>query len=75
MLAVIRSFAKSWVAAVLIGLLIVSFAVFGINDIFKNNFRDAVVQAGSRTTSSAEEIEVREGKQVWVLKTCFVKKG
>jgi peptidyl-prolyl cis-trans isomerase D len=54
MLAVIRSFAKSWVAAILIGLLIVSFAVFGINDIFKNNFRDAVVQAGSRTTTSAD---------------------
>jgi protein PhnA len=28
-----------------------------------------------RTTSSAEEIAVREGKQVWVLNTCFVKKG
>ncbi len=28
-----------------------------------------------RTTSSAEEIEVREGKQVWVLKTCFVRQG
>ncbi len=28
-----------------------------------------------RCTSSEEEIEVREGKSVWVLKTCFVKKG
>ncbi len=28
-----------------------------------------------RCTSSAEEVEVREGKSVWVLKTCFVKKG
>lgn len=28
-----------------------------------------------RTTSSPEEIEVREGKAVWVLKTCFVKKA
>ncbi|MBL9118893.1 MAG: alkylphosphonate utilization protein [Phycisphaerae bacterium] len=28
-----------------------------------------------RTTSNPEEIEVREGKSVWVLKTCFVKKS
>ena len=33
MLAAIRTFAKSWVAAVLIGLLVVSFAVFGISDV------------------------------------------
>ena len=35
MLAAIRAFAKSPVAAVLIGLLIVSFAVFGIRDMFQ----------------------------------------
>ncbi len=28
-----------------------------------------------RCTSSAEEVEVREGKSVWVLKTCFLKKA
>lgn len=28
-----------------------------------------------RTTSSAEEVEVREGRSVWVLKTCFLKKS
>ena len=28
-----------------------------------------------RLTSSAEEIEVREGKSTFVLKTCFLKKG
>lgn len=28
-----------------------------------------------RLTSSPEEIEVREGKSTFVLKTCFLKKG
>lgn len=54
MLTAIRNFAKSWVAAVLIGLLIVSFAVFGINDVFQGNVRDAVIQAGDRVVSSAD---------------------
>ncbi|HEY8617994.1 peptidylprolyl isomerase [Phenylobacterium sp.] len=54
MLAAIRKFAKSWVAAVLIGLLIVSFAVFGINDVFTGAGRDSVIEAGSRTVSSAD---------------------
>ena len=54
MLAAIRAFAKSWVAAVLIGLLIVSFAVFGIRDVFKGQVADAVVTAGSRTLTSAD---------------------
>jgi peptidyl-prolyl cis-trans isomerase D len=54
MLAAVRTFAKSWVAAVLIGLLIVSFAVFGIHDVFRQGFKDAVVVAGDRTVSSPE---------------------
>ncbi|WP_374470563.1 SurA N-terminal domain-containing protein [Phenylobacterium sp.] len=54
MLAAIRNFAKSWVAAVLIGLLIVSFAIFGINDVFRGNFQDSVVQAGDRHVTSAD---------------------
>ncbi|WP_411287021.1 SurA N-terminal domain-containing protein [Phenylobacterium sp.] len=54
MLTAIRAFAKSWVAAVLIGLLIISFAVFGINDIFTGNAGDQVVKAGSRTLTSAD---------------------
>ncbi len=28
-----------------------------------------------RVTSNAEEVEVREGKSVWVRKTCFLKKA
>lgn len=55
MLANIRVLAKSPFAAVLFGLLVASFAVFGISDIFKNPIvKDAVVQAGSRSLSSAD---------------------
>lgn len=54
MLAAIRQFAKSWVAAVLIGLLIISFAIWGINDVFKGNVGDQVVKAGSRVITSAD---------------------
>jgi peptidyl-prolyl cis-trans isomerase D len=55
MLASIRAFAKSPAAAVLIGLLVVSFAVFGIRDVFKGQAAgDAVVKAGSRSISPAD---------------------
>ncbi|HEX2561234.1 peptidylprolyl isomerase [Phenylobacterium sp.] len=54
MLAATRRFAKSWVALILIGLLIVSFAIFGINDVFQGTPRDAVVTVGDRTVTSAE---------------------
>lgn len=54
MLAATRKFAKSWFAAILIGLLIISFAIFGINDAFKANFSDDVVSAGSRSVSSLD---------------------
>ena len=48
MLSATRKFAKSWVAAVLIGLLVISFAIFGINDAFNGNYTDDVIKAGSR---------------------------
>lgn len=54
MLAATRKFAKSWVAAVLIGLLVIAFAVTGMNDVFRGNFSDAVITAGSRKVSAAE---------------------
>lgn len=54
MLAAIRTFAKSWVAAVLMGLLIVSFALWGIRDVFRGHISDAVITAGSRTISSVD---------------------
>lgn len=54
MLAAIRVFAKSWVAAVLIGLLIVSFAVFGIQDVVRRANTDEVIKAGGRSVGSAD---------------------
>lgn len=55
MLASIRAFAKSPAAAILIGILVVSFAVFGIGDVFKGRMAgDAVITAGSRSLSPAD---------------------
>ena len=49
MLAGFRSFAKSPFAVVLFGLLIISFAVFGISDVFKGPTGKWVIAAGSRS--------------------------
>ena len=54
MLANIRKFAKSWVALVFIGLLVISFAIFGIGDVFQPRTGDWVVKAGSRTVTGVE---------------------
>jgi len=54
MLAAFRNFAKSWVAILLLGLLIISFAIFGMNDVFAPSRGDWVIQAGKRTVSAAE---------------------
>ncbi len=55
MLSNFRAFAKSPAAAVLIALIVVSFAIFGIRDVFKGKVAgDSVITAGSRTVGSAE---------------------
>ena len=55
MLAAFRAFAKSWVAAVLMGVLIFAFAVWGIRkDVFTGRFSDWVIKAGSRTVSATD---------------------
>jgi len=54
MLAAIRAFAKSPYAAVLIGLLIISFAVFGARDMFRAKVSTDVITAGGRTVSPAD---------------------
>ncbi len=51
MLAGFRSFAKSPFAVILFGLLIVSFAVFGISDVFRHQPGKWVIAAGSRDMS------------------------
>jgi peptidyl-prolyl cis-trans isomerase D len=55
MLAQIRQFAKSPIALGILGLLLLSFVVFGIGDVFKNGaIKDAVVQAGGRSVGAAQ---------------------
>jgi peptidyl-prolyl cis-trans isomerase D len=54
MMSLFRRFAKSWVAAILMGLLIVSFGVWGISDVFHHRVSDAVIKAGSREISRTE---------------------
>jgi peptidyl-prolyl cis-trans isomerase D len=49
MLAGFRTFAKSPFAVVLFALLIISFAVFGISDVFKGPSTSSVVTAGARS--------------------------
>ncbi|HEX4199855.1 MAG TPA: peptidyl-prolyl cis-trans isomerase [Caulobacteraceae bacterium] len=61
MLAAIRAFAKSWVAQVLIGLLVVSFSVWGVRDVLHPKFTDDVVTAGQHSTSPNEFKRVFEG--------------
>jgi peptidyl-prolyl cis-trans isomerase D len=54
MMAAFRAFAKSPVAIALLGLLIISFGVWGVRDAFKARISDSVVSAGSRQVNSAE---------------------
>lgn len=54
MLAAIRAFAKSPYAAVLIAVLIISFAVFGATDMFRAKVSTDVITAGSRSVSPAD---------------------
>lgn len=71
MLAAIRAFAKSWVAVVLIGLLVVSFAVWGVNDAFKTQIGNSVIKAGEH------EVSQQQFRQVWdnALKTIGEQRG
>jgi peptidyl-prolyl cis-trans isomerase D len=56
MLSAIRAFAKSWVATILFGVLIVSFVIFGIGNrnTFSGRLTNAVIVAGDRQVSPAE---------------------
>jgi len=54
MIATIRKLAKSWFAAALLGVLILSFAIFGVGDVFRTMGTDTVVQAGPREINSAD---------------------
>ena len=54
MLATIRNFAKSPIGVGLFALLILSFGVWGVHDVFKGQVSNAVVTAGPRTVSPAQ---------------------
>lgn len=54
MISLIRRLVKSWFAVALLSVLILSFAVFGIGDVFRGMNSDTVVKAGSREVSSAD---------------------
>lgn len=68
MMAFFRALVKSWFARVLLGVLIVSFAVWGVQDAFHGRITDSVVTAGQRTVSSTEfkrifDAQVRNAQQ------------
>jgi peptidyl-prolyl cis-trans isomerase D len=52
MMAAFRAFAKSPVAIALLGLLIISFGIWGVRDVFHTRITDWVVSAGSRQVTS-----------------------
>lgn len=74
MMAFFRAFAKSWVAMILIGFLILAFGIWGVQDVFHRRINDNVITAGSRSTSKAEfkrifdqqvqQIEQRAGRAI-----------
>jgi peptidyl-prolyl cis-trans isomerase D len=54
MLAAIRNFARSWVMKVFLGLLILSFAIWGVGDIFTGGSGDAVAEIGELEVTAQE---------------------
>lgn len=54
MLAAIRSFARSWVMKVFLGLLILSFAIWGVGDVFTGGAGDAVAEVGELEVTAQE---------------------
>ena len=54
MMAAFRAFAKSPWAAVLMGVLIISFGIWGVRDVFHTKISSDVITAGSRTVTAAQ---------------------
>lgn len=74
MISVFRAFTKSIAFKILMALLVLSFAVFGMNDVFRSSVSNDVIEAGPRHTSAADfkrtfdlqktNIEQRAGRPV-----------
>ncbi len=54
MMAVFRRLAKSWVAKILFGVLIIAFGGYGVNSMLHGKISDDVITAGSRSISAAD---------------------
>jgi peptidyl-prolyl cis-trans isomerase D len=54
MLRLIRKAARSWVAGILIGLLVISFGIWGINDVFTGGGPDGVAKVAGQSISQTE---------------------
>jgi peptidyl-prolyl cis-trans isomerase D len=54
MLQWMRRLSKSWISSLFLGMLALSFAVWGIADVFRGNVSDTVVTVGGQPVSSAE---------------------
>jgi len=74
MISFFRAFTKSFAFKVLMALLVLSFAVFGMSDVFRSSISNNVIEAGPRHTSAADfkrsfdlqktSIEERAGRPV-----------
>ena len=62
MMAAFRAFAKSPLAIGLMGLLILSFGVWGVRDVFHTRISNSVITAGSRTVSADEFKRMFDGR-------------
>lgn len=54
MLTFFRKFARSWVSAIIIGLLIIAFAAFGMSDVFKGAVADGVAKVAGKSITQQE---------------------
>jgi peptidyl-prolyl cis-trans isomerase D len=54
MLTLFRKFARSWVSAIIIGLLVISFGVFGLTDTFSGVAADSVAKVAKKGISKSE---------------------
>ncbi len=62
MLEFVRKAVKSWVAKILLGILVASFAVFGIGDVFSNSLGSSVASVGNQKVSAERFLAAFNGE-------------